>query len=69
MEKIKNQQVNNVVENTSNENEMSFSEEAIIASEQDHEISNALKELSRLPPNTSPPAVDSRGVELSLIHI
>ncbi len=43
-ELLKNQEVKNVVENTSNENEMSFSEEAIISSEQDQEISNDLKE-------------------------
>ncbi|MBD1135019.1 cell division protein FtsZ [Pelagibacterales bacterium SAG-MED47] len=43
-ELLKNQEAKNVVENTSHENEMSFSEEAITSSEQDQEISNDLKE-------------------------
>ena len=41
---MKNQEVENIVEDTSNESEMSFSEEAINLSEQQQDNSNDLKE-------------------------
>jgi len=43
-ELLKNQEIENIVENTSNENETSFSEEAITPTETENEISNNLKE-------------------------
>ena len=43
-ELLKNQEAEDIVENTSDENEMSFSQEAIATSETQQEISNDLKE-------------------------
>jgi len=43
-ELLRNQHVENIVENTSNENEISFSQEAMNTSEPENEISNDLKE-------------------------
>ena len=43
-ELLKNQEAENIVENTSDEKETSFAQEAIIPSEMEHETSNDLKE-------------------------
>ena len=43
-ELVKNQEVENIVENTSNENETSFSQEALSSLELEQEASNDLKE-------------------------